>query len=95
METIHKAHFFASGRFHHSLAAFSLHVPFLTMEAHSPKNQVVQDTDPASYVEGDGLSTTVIREKLKAILSSPPQRDASGIRLMAERNVDFLKALPD
>lgn len=94
LEAIHKARFFASGRFHHSLAAFSLHVPFLTMEAHSPKNQVVQDIAPASYVEWDGLSTTVIREKLKAILASP-QQDASGIRLMAERNFDFLKALPD
>lgn len=91
--TIHRAAFFASGRFHHSLAALATGTPFLVLGAHSPKNQLLQDLVPVSYLPWEQVSFTRLDKALQHILQEDTVQVRAGLCRMAMRNFDFLASL--
>lgn len=90
LSALHRAKFFVSGRFHHSLAALSVGTPFLVLGAHSPKNQLLQDVHPAAYLPWEQLPYTRLCPLLQHLLQQTDmtnQRD--GLCRMAMHNFDF------
>lgn len=90
LSAIHRAKFFASGRFHHSLAALSVGTPFAVLGAHSPKNCLLLDVQPTAYLPWEQIPFL----QLKPLFRSLEQQGANSIRRealcrMAMHNFDF------
>lgn len=91
LQAIHRAAFFASGRFHHSLAALSVGTPFLVLGAHSPKNQLLQDLLPMAYIPWEQMPMLRLDTTLQQLCRQGAADSVrEGLCRMALHNFDFL-----
>lgn len=92
LQAIQQAAFFASGRFHHSLAALSVGTPFLVLGAHSPKNQLFNDLQPLAYLPWEQVPFVGLKATIEQLIQQKslkgPYRE---LCRLAMHNFDFLK----
>jgi len=96
LQTIDQATLFVSGRFHHSIAAFCLNTPFITLNSNTYKVHglcaMLNQPTPLLYNDADLLAQLLARTE---VLLSVPVVDNGAKRKelcqLAERNFDGLK----
>ncbi|HEY5236061.1 MAG TPA: polysaccharide pyruvyl transferase family protein, partial [Rhabdochlamydiaceae bacterium] len=100
LDTINNATLLVSGRFHHSIAAFCLNTPFISLNSNTHKVHAIcsmmGEAEPLLYSDPNLLENLNLRTA--AILSSPVRDNTEKLKFLcelAEKNFDGLRVFAE
>jgi polysaccharide pyruvyl transferase WcaK-like protein len=100
LDTIHNATLLVSGRFHHSIAAFCLNTPFISLNSNTHKVHAIcsmmGEAEPLLFSDPNLLDQLNLRTA--GILSAPAPDNTEKVKFLcdlAEKNFDGLRSLAE